>query len=394
MVATLMAAALGAQSPAYASLDKAGLLTRLQTEQSIVHGWVVQVGQLGNLDGKRSAILADLSFGASSVASLYAKTLVDTSAAALNADAARASTLQTQLTLVEAPKVALATQANIALAAFYRLLRAIKLGVNPPTTVTLQGMTGAKANLDQAIALLAQASLSNYPGSRGLLNSARSLIDAAGAALAAVDRLAIHPPTNGTAQARDVLAIRLNAEFTALTSLRAQVLTDPNLNSFERKNLLDQINRDLIALSQVFKCASSGAANNSCVAAFSNVIDPGVLFLIRPKAEIILAGAADRAAIATLTALLPILQSRIATAAIHHNVSNLNALLSDLVAQLAVASADIGPIDSELLPLTATAAQRSHDFQVINTAVAAMTEANHRLTTAQNDANLILAATA
>jgi hypothetical protein len=404
-VATLIVTVGGVATPALASVGQAALLARLNSDQSIIQGWVAQVGQMSYLDGKRAAILDDLSFASAAVATLRSKTISDTSAPTLGADAAHFTTLNATLIGLEGPKIRLAARANEELAKHAVLLSAIEssggLGASSPahsqTVALLAKLRKARKNLDQAVALIDQATFKTYPGSRALLTLARSLLDQAAATLADVDRLAVQLPFSGAARTRNQLRTWILTESLALSDMRTRVAADPNLTTGERANLISQLDAVLAGFGKLNKLVLEGTSNTTIAADLAALMSqPDCFILIMPKAEIMLAGAADRAAIQGLTALLPTLRSRIAVvAAGHHDVTALNSLLSDVVAQLAGANTDIAPIDAEFESMTATTAtQLSHDGQVIESTVALLKDANSRLTTAQTDANLILSATA
>jgi hypothetical protein len=407
-IATLFAAVFGTQMPAYASVDKTTLLANLDSEQTLVRGWFQQVRQMVALGTDQRAIQGDLNFGGNAVVQLRGRTLADTTASALNLDSARYTSLHASLISLDGPKVALAALANAGRLDFVRhtqLTRSLdSAGGRDPNspihaqTVALEAaMAQAKADLDHGIALLDQATLNGYPHSLSLVASARLAINRATAEMLVVDQLAVQDQQLSSAiQGRIHLRDMVHGNVAALAKLRAKVSADPNLSAGERANLLAQINADLVALAQLDRWVIL-AVNDTPQAALAQLMsEPGAFLVIRPKAHIMLAGAADRSAIAKLTAVEPTLQSRIASAAAkHQDVTHLNALLSDMTAQLTAASAEIAPIDAEFESMTAfTATQLNSDGQVIKAANAALGLAGTQLALATNDAGQILAATA
>jgi hypothetical protein len=407
-IATLFIAAFGSQAPAYAGVDKAALLANLDSEQTVVRGWFLQVRQLVALGTDQRVMLGDLNVAGNALVQLRGRTVADTTAAALNLDSARFTSLHSSLISLEVPKIASATLANAGRLDFVRhtqLTRSLDLagGRDPNSpihaqTVALETVMGqAKADLDHGIALLDQATLSAYPHSLSLVASAQLAINRATAELVVVDQLAVQDQQLSSAiQGRIHLRDMVHGNVVALSKLRAQVSADPNLNAGERANLLGQINADLVALAQLDKWVVL-AVNDTPQAALAHLMsEPGAFLVIRPKTYIMLAGAADRSAIAKLTAVEPTLQSRIAAAAAKHkDVTHLNALLTDMTAQLTAASAEIAPIDAEFESMTAfTATQLNSDGQVIRAANAALSLASNQLALATNDAGQILAATA
>jgi hypothetical protein len=404
-IAVLFGGIYGAVGPALASVNQAALVTKLNSDQSMVNALVVQVGQMTNLDGKRAPLIADLSAISNSLGTLKAKTLSDTSSTALGGDATRFSSLDSELRSFEAPKIRLAGRANAELAELSGLLGGIQAsgGLVPTSpahskTVGLMNqLLTARSQLDQAVAGLDGATLVNYPGSRSWLSTARSLLDAAAATLVTVDRLAVQLPLPGASRARNEMRLWIITESLLLNQLRDRVKIDPNLTTKERNNLITQIDADLTAFGTVSKTILTGTGKATIGAELIALMnEKGAFILIVPKADIMLGAAADRSAINGLTSLIPTLQSHIAAVgAGHHDVTSLNLLLTDLTTQLAGASADIAPIDAELEAMTAmTATQLSHDGHVMLVALTALKDAQSRLSTASNDANVILAAAA
>jgi hypothetical protein len=355
------------------------------------------MGYLGSL---RTAILGELSSANTSLAHLYSKTLGDLTPDALNSDSASFSSLDSALTSLEGPRINKASAVNRALGQYYTLLRRVEvsggLNVNSPihsqVTPIVQALHSADSNFGQALLLLSRATLAGYPGSLPLLSRAQAAIDRGTAdlltALGLASKLQLASPAH-----RSQMPVTLDREFSRLLAVRAEVNADPNLNSDERAGLLQEINGELAALGQVSRCVAI-SHSTSCLTAFESLLGQGAFVLLRTKVDIVLAGAADRAAISVLNSMLPTLRSRITAASKHRDVTSLQAAMNLLVGQLAAAIADIAPIDSEFLPMTATtAAQRGADLMLVRRTMLALTDANSALTAAKNNANQILAGT-
>jgi hypothetical protein len=387
-----------------ASAGQSGVLGRLSTDQSRLQSLIVQVDRMGFLDGNRAPILADLSSASASLLSLRTRTLTDTSPQALGADAALLSSLEAALGGLEEPKVRLVGRVDHELDEHSVLLRAIELSgglalsssAHAQAEALVASLRRVRADLDQALTLLDQATLSSYPGSHELLAPARSLIDRSQATLALVDRLAVQLPLQGALRTENQLRVWIMTTSLALDQARARVTSDLNLTVGERANLMSQLNADLAAFGQLSKLVGTGG-NLTVAGALSYLMNqPGTFILIIPKSDIMLAAAADRAAIQRLNVLVPTLQARIADlAASGKQVSGLRLLLSDLSAQVAGAGAELAPVDSEFETMIATTAtQLDHDTQVIRITTVALEDASTRLTAASRDANEILLATA
>jgi hypothetical protein len=384
-------------TPVAAGPDKAMMLIALQNDQSRVHAWQAQVAGMGFLGIQRTAILGDLSSASNALAALYTQTASDTFPSALTADSHQIAITHSKLQSLEVVKIAMASRANVAYSDGDLVARGIQLsgGLNASSPMHAQALamrgqlTNAKGKLDQGVGLLGQATLNNY--TLGSLGQARSLIDQAVALLLALNQQVRHLPLQGAAQPRYQEQFNLNVDFSSLSQLRTTVFTDPNLNDGERGNLLTQINGELIAFGRLNRCIAL-LGINACGAELGtlNQLDPRLMIL--PKAHLMLTSAADRVAVARLTALASTLQLAISAASAHRDVSNLNSLLSDLQTQVAAANTDIAPIDSELEPMTVfPPSHRSHDLQAMQSALAALTDADAHLTTARSDAGQLLA---
>jgi hypothetical protein len=303
---------------------------------------------------------------------------------------------------LEAPKVSLASLANKGYADLNVLIQAIQLsgGLNPGSPVhtqvlgMLSKMHTSRADLDQAVADLDQATLGNYAGALVLLTQARSLVAQGLALLPDLKQQARHLPLANHAARPYEQRLGVFVDISTLSQLGQAVFADAHLTNAERSNLSNQINADLISLGRLNRCLAL-FGSQSCQSQLKAFEDLDGLLLIRPKTEIILGGADARSAINELSALVPILQIDINNAAAaHKNVSALNAMLSDMSSQLAGASADIAPIDSQLEPMTFGPGVRNHDMTVMQGAIGALADANKRLTAAKSDATQILSAVA
>jgi hypothetical protein len=399
---TLAAALVAIQagtSTAVAAGNKAVMLSMVRSDQALVQGWMVQVQAMANLGQQNRVLIDDLTFASNSLAALYARTISDTSVGALNADSHSIGTLHSQLRSMEAAKIGLASQVNTGNVAVDVLGHALQgsggLSPSSPLHSQVVAITGqmhtAKANLDQAFALILQASLSNYSGSPARLNSARSLLQQGLAGLAAANQAARHLQVPATIKRTYQGQFDLYVEVAALNQLRSSVYSDANLSSGERSHLLLQINTELIAVFHLGSCL--GTSGSACSSAKAQLAAIDGSHLIRPKTEIILTAAAYRSAVASLTAMVPTLQSGIVALSATQDVTDLNSRLSGLQTRLARAAADIAPIDSQLQPLTTfPASHHASDIQVLQTALGELADANASLTGARSDAGHILAA--
>jgi hypothetical protein len=409
LIATIGAAIFGAQIEVFAVTDKAVLLSGIQADENVVSGLMFQSGhQMGYLAPDGRAITNDVAHALELLGQLQRKTFNDSTAVTLAADQARFTYLHGAMTSLEGPKVGLASLANAGRAeyndhlTFERMLGAAggmdpNSPIHPQAVAFLQAMSAAKTALDRAVGLLDQATLASYPQSLALLPRAKSAIDLGTAKLQLVDQLAAQN-VSLVAVVHERTQIRQEVSWSLrdLITLRGVVVGSPFLNTAERANLLTQIDADMVALRQLDRwsiTAANGAAPGGELAKLNS--EPGVFLLIRPKADIMLAGAADRSAVQKLMALLPYLGNRIArAAAAHQDVTVPTALLHDISVQLTAVAGDIAPIDAEFESMTAmTSGQIGHDYHVIKMAEAALTDANTRLAAARNDTAQIIAAT-
>jgi hypothetical protein len=384
---------------------KTALLAGLDADLSTASGWVRQVGGMGYLGSQRTAIAGDVGVAYSALAQLRRRTTGDSSAAALSNDSAQFTRLDAILATLEGPKIALAALANLGRADFHQHFGYVRTmdaagGTDPLSPIYAQtvaiesALQAVKFNLDQGVALLDVSAIGRYPGSLATLANARNAINRGMSALAVADQLRAQDLLiAGSIVHRYLAREQVISQIKGLFQLRLRVFQDRNLSAEERTNILGQINADLAALNELDKYVVESQDARNMAAELSKLAnEPGVFLLIAPKADIMLAAADDRAAIRALNGLIHTLSARIAAAAARHkDVTHLNALKSDLIAQLAGASADIAPIDAEFEPMTAiTSTQLSHDAIVIHGARIAISDANARLTTATSDAQQIL----
>jgi len=407
MTATATSAATPGSVQSGPTVNKSALLAGLDADLSSASALVMQVSHMGYLGTQRTAISGDVGTAYSVLAKLRTKTMADSLAAALDSDSVQYTRLHAIVTSLESPKIELAAVANSGLADFqqhFGFVRAMDAagGRDPSSplhnqTVAIESaLRAVKFNLEQGVGLLDVSAIGRYPASLSTLAAARVAINRGRSALAVADQLRAEDLLLGASITHRYLARQqVTSETRGLIKLRLRVLRDRNLNAGELANLLGQINADLAAMSELDTFVVQGPDGSSMAAELYKLAsEPGVFLLIAPKADIMLAAADDRAAIRALNALLPNLYARIAAVARHKDVTHLNALMSDLILQVAVAGADIAPIDSDFESMTAiTSSQLSHDAKVIHDARIAIGDANARLTAATGDALQIIAVT-
>ena len=391
-------------SPTSAAVSQASLLSGLDNDKGQLAVWSAQVNGLGNLVTARTPLLADLASVSSAVSTLRFQASGRLSQAALNAAFTTFLSLQREVWF-EGAKVHLALVANAYRGKFFGDVSKLAIigGSNPPAATSgplasvRADLQAANSELNQAVSLLTGATAANYPADSTSIGAAQSILNEAAAHLSAAERLLAQMPVAGAGKAQVELKLWLLTVSTDLSRLRTEVVGSPDLTAAEKQNLLAEINADLVAFNQVYNYLAQGGHGRAMVDELARILAaPGVFILIFPKADIMLAAGADRSAIASLSGLVANLQSRInGSAANGADVSNLKSLMADLKAHLAVAAADIEPIDSEFEPMVAiTSTQRSNDAQVITSAMNALHDAATNIAAARAEAIRIMSATA
>lgn len=373
--------------------QKAAMLAYLQADQTRINGWTARLGEMIYLGKLRAPMSADLASGSTAVNALHQQTLGDSSSSALNADMRQIGALDASLMKLEDPKIGLASLANDAAGRVVLLVRIIEVsgGLDPSSPghaqlVALQTpMKTANLDINQAVLILGQATLAGYPASLSLLFQAHALIKSAEAALQSIEmalrQLPVAKPLVGSVQKQ----AHLDVDLDSLNMLRIKVSGDPNLDSVERKNLLDEITSEMVAVGRLNRCVAI-YGNGGCNSESSTLQNLDPYLLIRPKAEIMMANASARAAIAQLNDLLPSIESGIANASAQQDPARLHALVSDLTWQLTTASSELAPLDAELEPMAFSPAQHIPDLELLQSAVAAVSDADKRIVAARTDA--------
>ena len=408
LIAVLPSLPVTASGPAGAVVDKAVLLSAMDTDQAAASGMVMQINHLGYLGIRRTAIAGDVGVAYSVVAQLRRKTIGDTQPAALNTDSAQFSRVHIILAALEGPKVDLATRANSGRADLYQNFGFVRTmeaagGTDPRSPIFVatraveSALRSAQSSLDQGISLLDASSMGRYPASLSSLNAAADAINRGLSALVTADELRAQDKLlAGSIINRYLARQRVISEERGLARLGNRVAADRNLTPGELANVLRQIAADQAAMREL-DAFVVGAPNGASIDAELILLasQPGVFLLIAPKADIMLAAADDRAATRDLNAIIPNLFLRIAAAtARHHDVTGVTALLDDLIRQLAAAGQEIDPISAQFQAMTAvTASDVSHDGVLIHNAKSDLTDANQRLAQAKNDALQIIAST-
>jgi len=408
VLAVISLAASASFTPAQAAPampTRATLIAAIDKDIAQLAAWQKDVGAMGRLGGAQTQMLNDLALLSAAFSTLRAKTLNDSLTAALGSDSQSFLSLHKVVSSLETTKIRIAEDFMLQRNRFEVVMNKISLSggldvhspIHSQAFALLAKMKTAKTDLDQAIAIVGVATFPNYPANQAALRGARSLVDQAATIIVAVDRSILALPLPATSKIQFELKVWAFDMLQDLVNLRAKVLTDANLTSAERQNLFGQVNADIIAFGELHSFLLHGGHGSALAAELAKLLaQPGVFVLILPKADMMLAAADDRSAVAALNDLIPTLQARIAAAgATGRNVSGLNALLADLKSLVAAAASDVAPIDSALEPLVAiTSTQRSHDALVIESAMTALRNAATSLEAAKTDADQIVAATA
>ena len=404
-VAALLVCGYAVQTPVSAAVSKAALLNEETADSSMLKGWILQIDDMRALGNNRTVVYGDAAWALGKLSELHANTVADISDAALASDARRFNTLHASLASFEGPKVSLESTANQLWATVYlgedsyRLLE-LAGGHNPSSPVHRQtdalggAISYAEYQLNRADSLLDRATLAGYPRTAAMLPVARQALGLATGAVATINGITRLPLPGGTLE-RGLLRESVCAQFQMLTKLKAEVLADRNLTPAERANLIAEINADILESGLLCSFLATGAGGLKAEELWL-IEQPGVFLPIRPKVEIMLAAAADRTALGKLSVEAGVLQFDIQRASLKgKDMTVAGALLADYRSQLAVAGADIAPIDSEFESMKAiTPTQQNQDAIVARAALASVQDANTRLTLAVHEAAQILSLTA
>jgi hypothetical protein len=404
-VLAILAASFGLVTPASAAVSQASLLGGLDKDRALIASWSAQVSGFNNLGTARTPLQSDLSALANGVAALRTQSSGSLTPAALSADFSSYLSLHRTVSVFEGPKVHFASMANYERGLFNQDVgKAAAIGsfdlrspTYQPTASIRTHLRSADSELSQAVATLAGALASAYPGDSSSVGLAQLLLNQAATNLRAVERALVQLPVTGAAKVQVQLKLWILTVRGELSRLAGDVANSPDLTIAEKQNLMTQIQADIAAFNELYLFLAQGGHGRAVIAELAKLLaQPGVFILIFPKADSMLAAGADRSAIAALNSLLVTLESRVAVlAAGGANVTSLDSTLSDLESRLKTASADIAPVDSELEPMVAiTSSQRSRDDAVLNAAMAALQDAASSLAAARADANRLMTATA